>query len=238
MTDLATLLEIQTHDTTIDRLRHRAATLPERVELEGRNAELATIDAKLDDARARRDAVAREEQRLDDEGSTLEARAVAVEKKMYSGEISSPRELQAMQTDVESLRRHRAEIDDREFEVMAEREHLDAEVAEIEVARAVITADVDRLGQAIAEQVDGIDTELDAERAARAEQAATVAGSLLAKYESCRAQARGIGVAKLVGNTCQGCHLTIPSTEVDRMRHQPPDTLAHCDNCGCILVLS
>ena len=44
------------------------------------------------------------------------------------------------------------------------------------------------------------------------------------------------GVARLVGSTCQGCHLTIPATEVDRIRRQPAGTLAFCDNCGAILV--
>jgi predicted nucleic acid-binding Zn-ribbon protein len=42
--------------------------------------------------------------------------------------------------------------------------------------------------------------------------------------------------------TCQGCHLTIPATEVDRMRRHAAASdgvgeLSFCDNCGCILVL-
>ena len=44
-------------------------------------------------------------------------------------------------------------------------------------------------------------------------------------------------MARLVGNTCQGCRLTIPATEVDRIRKAGPDgDVAHCDNCGAILV--
>lgn len=238
MTDVETLLVIQTHDTALDRLRHRAEALPERTELEAKTTELVTIDAQLGGARGRRDVVAREEKRLDDEGASLEAKAVAVDKRMYSGEVSSPRELQAMQSDVEALRRHRGEIDDREFEIMAEREVRDAEVATIEGVRAGVAAEIDRLEATVAEQMAAINAELAVEQSARAEHAALVPSSLLDHYESCRARARGIGVAKLIGNTCQGCHLSIPSTEVDRMRHQPPDVLAHCDNCGCILVLS
>ena len=42
-----------------------------------------------------------------------------------------------------------------------------------------------------------------------------------------------------VGNTCQGCRLTIPSTEVVRIRKAGPDSdVSHCDNCGAILVPS
>jgi hypothetical protein len=50
-------------------------------------------------------------------------------------------------------------------------------------------------------------------------------------------QAKGIGIARLVGNTCQGCRLTIPATEVDRIRKAgPDDPVFQCDNCGAILV--
>jgi predicted nucleic acid-binding Zn-ribbon protein len=45
-----------------------------------------------------------------------------------------------------------------------------------------------------------------------------------------------VGAARLVGGTCQACHLALPATEVDRIRHLPPDAMARCDHCGAILV--
>ena len=43
--------------------------------------------------------------------------------------------------------------------------------------------------------------------------------------------------AEYVGSsTCQGCHLTIPATEVARIKKSPEGTISHCDNCGAILV--
>jgi uncharacterized protein len=45
-------------------------------------------------------------------------------------------------------------------------------------------------------------------------------------------------VALLIGDTCQGCRLSIPATEVDRIRHDPEAGIASCDNCGAILVPS
>ena len=40
---------------------------------------------------------------------------------MYSGSVSSPRELQAMQADVEQLRRHQRNLENRELELMEAR---------------------------------------------------------------------------------------------------------------------
>jgi predicted nucleic acid-binding Zn-ribbon protein len=43
-------------------------------------------------------------------------------------------------------------------------------------------------------------------------------------------------VARLVGNHCDGCHLTLPSMELDRIRHAPETEVFTCDQCGRILV--
>jgi uncharacterized protein len=233
---LDTLLELQTRDTAIDRLRHRRDTLPERAALESVRSELSTAATQFAEITAQRDEVAREEQRFDDEARSLEDRAAEVERRMYSGEVSSPRELQALQADVEQLRRHRRGLEDRELEVMERRESFDPAVDALRGRVGELESEAERLGAALAEVEGEIDEELAGERAARDEIAATVDAALLDDYERCRERARGIGAARLSGNTCQGCHLSIPAVEAERIRKSPPGTVAHCDNCGCILV--
>ena len=90
-----------------DRLRHRRATLPERAELEVQGAQLRKLDAQAREVRGRRDVVLADEKRLDDEARSLGARADEGDARLYSGSVNSPRELQAMQADVDMLRRQR-----------------------------------------------------------------------------------------------------------------------------------
>jgi predicted nucleic acid-binding Zn-ribbon protein len=233
---LDTLLELQDRDTAIDRLRHRRDTIPERATLDAVRTELATVDKELADATERRDEVAREERRFDDEAGSLESKAAEVERTMYSGEVTSPRELQMLQADVDQLRRHRRSLEDRELEVMERREALDAEVVQLEGRARELHAEAARLESALSAAEAGIDEELAGERGARDELAASVDASLLNDYEGRRERARGVGVARLNGTACQGCHLSIPSVEAERIRNSPPGTVAYCDNCGCILV--
>jgi predicted nucleic acid-binding Zn-ribbon protein len=63
-----------------------------------------------------------------------------------------------------------------------------------------------------------------------------VTPSLLADYERRRGHNRGAGAARLIGDTCQACHLSIPSTEVENIRRAPEGSISYCDNCGAILV--
>jgi uncharacterized protein len=230
------LLTLQTHDSAADRLRHRRATLPERAELEARQAAHAELERRRVEVTEQRDAELREEKRLDDEVRSLEAKAKAEDARMYSGTISSPRELQAMQADIEQLRRHAAEREDEELEVMVRREALDAEVAEVEAAQAAVLAEIATLQAAIEKQEREIDAELAAEEAARAALVPNIPEATLRLYEQIRAKNRGIGAARLVGMNCQACHLALPATEVDRIRHLPADELVRCEHCGAILV--
>jgi len=233
---LEALLVVQDHDVALDRLRHRRDTLPERAALAAVLADAAAVAARTQAVTADRDILAREETRLDDEARTLEARAKDVEAKMYSGEVSSPRELQAMQADVEQLQRHRRDVENRELEVMEQREPFDAELASLAERRAALAADAAAIGATIAEAEAEVDAEAQVERDARDVLTADLDAALLAAYEQRRANAQGVGIARLVGTTCQGCHLTIPSTEAQRIKHAPEGSIESCDNCGCILV--
>jgi uncharacterized protein len=233
---LDALLDLQERDLALDRLQHRLDTLPERDTVARHEATAAELHARDTRVRAARDELARQEARFDDEARGLEAKAKDVETKMYSGEISSPRELQAMQADVEQLRRHQRDVENRELAVMEQREPLDAELSQLDTDRSALASELAGTRDALAVAVSGIQAEMGVERAARDEIAAGLDAGLVADYERRRARSQGIGAARLVGSTCQGCHLSIPSTEVERIRHASEGSVAYCDNCGCILV--
>ncbi len=234
--ELEALLLVQEHDVALDRLRHRREALPERSELDAQLRERVTLERDATTVRKERDAVLADEKRLDDESRTVGAKAADVEKTLYGGSVTSPRELQALQADVEMLKKHRSDIEDRELEVMEARETLDTQLAGLDARVADVLADVDRLAAAIAAAEAAIDAEAVAETSARGDLAAGIAATLLADYERRRAKNRGAGAARLVGVTCQACHLSIPSTEAEQIRKMAGAEVAYCDNCGAILV--
>ena len=237
MSTLELLLAVQERDLALDRLRHRRATLPERAALAEAEIAGAALRARIAELAGPRDVLATEQRKHEDEAQSLSQQAAAVEKRMYSGEVSSPRELQAMQADVEQLRRHQATVEERAIDAMERYEPLQAEVTELEQALAGRNQDADAARTALAAAEAVVDAELVAEAAARAEAVTRVGDvALVTDYERRRVQSKGQGAARLVGNTCQSCHLTIPATEVDRIRHAPDGIVAYCDNCGAILV--
>ena len=116
------------------------------------------------------------------------------------------------------------------------REALDSELAALDASIATLQSAAAQLSKTIAETETEIDGEIARESAARAELAQPVTESLLRDYERRRAQNRGAGAARLVGTTCQACHLTVPSTEAEQIRRAAGSVIGYCDNCSAILV--
>ncbi|GMU78966.1 MAG: hypothetical protein AMXMBFR46_17590 [Acidimicrobiia bacterium] len=234
---LEPLLVLQEHDVALDRLRHRHATLPERAVVAAVERELGELDAQLSELEAPLAELARTQQRYEDEAQSLSEQAHGAHERLYSGAVTSPRELQALQADVDQLRRHQAMVEERALAVMEEREPLDVQVTELRAGRATRSAELDTARAALAAAAAQVEAEIAAEQAVRDASTEGIDAPVLALYERCRASsATRVGAARLVGHTCQGCHLTIPATEVDALRKAAPGTIAHCDNCGAILV--
>lgn len=236
MTALEDLLAVQTLDTTADQLRHRRTHLPERAELATCQTRLRALEQRAGAVQEQRDELTRNEKRLEDEISMVRDKAVQTDKRLYSGTVNIPRELTALQEEMDALARRQRQLEDQELELMEQAEPLDADLVTFAAERATLDEQAVGLLARIAEDEVSIDAELADVVAKRAEAAAGIPAELLEEYQSLRGALGGIGVARLSGNRCEGCHLTLSAVDVDRIRRAPADELAHCTECNRLLV--
>ncbi|HTZ10189.1 MAG TPA: C4-type zinc ribbon domain-containing protein [Acidimicrobiales bacterium] len=233
---LERLLDVQHHDTVIDQLRHRRATLPERGELADGERRLGDLEARNKEVRGQRDELGGRQEALEEQIESSRTRKATLEKRLYGGQVAAARDLQAMADEVKHLARHISDLEDRELELMEALEPVDGELQEADVARDALETRATSLRAAIAAAEATLDAEIAQESTARAEVARGVPPDLLARYDRLRSRLGGTGAARLVGVSCSGCHLALPSMEVDRIRKAPPDAVITCDQCGRILV--
>ena len=236
MSHWESLLAVQAHDTRVDQLTHRLDTLPERARLVELSGEMAEVDLQITGVEQRRGELSRSQQRLEDEIASLTERANQAEKQLYSGSVSNPRELQALQDDVASIRRRISQLEDDELEIMELAEPVDAQHATLFARRESLEADTRSTEAALAEAAAAIEAERADVQAARDAAAAEVPDELWPEYDRLRSQLGGIAIARLVGSTCQGCHLALSAVEVDRIRKLSPDEPVHCEECGRLRV--
>lgn len=236
MTGLEQLLAVQEHDTRLDQLHHRRATLPQRATLADLERTLQAHDREADAVREQRDALAREQKRLEDEVAAVEEKATEVDKTLYSGTITSPRELQGFQAELEALRRRQRQLEDEVLALMEQLEPLDDDLSRRAEERARIVEQVEQVRNELEAAEREVDAAIEEEQRARADTAAPLPEDVLQRYERLRTQHEGVAIARLVGNSCGGCHLTLSAVELDRIKHEPPDALIFCEECGRLLV--
>jgi hypothetical protein len=236
--DLEALLGLQDQDTRIDQELHRKAHLPERLQLAELQRAAAETETALSVVAAQLAVVANRQGDAERELKATEDRMAQVNKRLYGGGVSASRELQVMASDVEFLQKRASELEDRVLSFMEEREPLDGVVSGHEARLAELAARQAELSAQLAEAEVAVDHSIATLRAEREKSAAAIPGPLLASYERLRGRLQGVAVARLVGGRCDGCHLSLPAMELDRIRHDAARSPQFCEQCGRILVIT
>lgn len=229
------LLDLQAEDTAILRLEERRGSLPEAQQLAEVNDRLHELEADLQIAEKQRTEISREQNRLEGDIGTIREKIEREEKRLFSGGVSNPKELGALQAEVASLRKKQGGQEDVLLEVMERAEQADATMTSLEKERQEASTRSEELARTVDDLLRDIDAQLEDHRKQRAAIAPEIPDPLLKMYETTRAQKGGIGAAALVRGTCEGCHTTLPSIEVGKIKRE--GGLHRCENCRRILVV-
>jgi predicted nucleic acid-binding Zn-ribbon protein len=230
------LLQLQELDSTLDQLRHRRDTLPEREARDEARTAAAKAGVAVDDTFARLHQLQNAQKALEDESASLADKVTHVERMLYGGTVKAAKELEAYQADLEMLQKRAGTLDDEVLEVMEEVEPVEAELGQRKAEREAADATLERAEEALLVAEAEIDAEVVRVEGARAELADGIAADALAQYEQLRAGLGGVGAARLSGARCEGCHLEIPSAQLEEVRRAPDDQVVTCPECGRILV--
>jgi len=230
------LLAVQLLDTHIDQLRHQRATLPQRAALTQLTADLGVAVAAVDEAAGRLKALRSSQKEAEDHASLLEDKATEVDRSLYDGSVTSHKELESLQAEHRQLKEHQAQFEDQALELMEQAEPVEAERDERQAVVDGLLSEQQRLEGELTVGEAELDVQLDALGAERATAASPVAADLLERYETLRRQLGGVAVATLHGARCEGCHLEIPSAQLEQVRRAPADEAVTCPECGRLLV--
>jgi uncharacterized protein len=229
------LLELADLDAELSRLDHRRRSLPEAAEaerIEARDRELRDEIAGLEAQETDR---AREQGKAEADVEQVRSRVGRDQGRLDAGQVSSARELENLQSEIASLGRRQSDLEEIVLDVMERREtaqnRRDALAAERTALASELGEVTARRDAALAEIAEEAGKAQDRRAAVAAEEPA----DLMALYEKMRAQ-HGVGAAALRGGRCQGCHLSLNTVDLNRIRAADPDEVLRCEECRRILV--
>jgi predicted nucleic acid-binding Zn-ribbon protein len=163
----------------------------------------------------------------------LDQRLRLLEQRLYSGSITNPKELHAVQQETQHLRGQQSRQEEMTLEVMDATESLQ-EIAKqkSEAMRSAEeawsrhnTASVERGGQLASKRQEA--------QARRDQFATSIDADLLKRYETLKRAKQGRAVSKVDQNSCQWCRVILTPSELQRARAS--QDLQTCGNCGRIL---
>jgi uncharacterized protein len=230
------LLDLADLDAELGRLEHRRRGLPEHAELSQLEQRERGLRDEISALEAREGDLKREQGKAEADVEQVRGRIGRDRVRLDAGQVSSPKELENLQSEIESLLRRQSDLEDVELEIMERRESAQARLSEAGTERTAVATEI----QSVTARRDEILAEL-AEQSAKASgrRAAVVAeepADLLDLYERLRAQQAGVGAAALRRGQCQGCHLSLNTVDLNAIRAAAPDEVLRCEECRRILV--
>jgi uncharacterized protein len=230
MSRVSSLHRLQEIDLSSDRSRARLAEIEQLLE-EAEAVRAARVVHDQAQARLLAGQAAVKDAEL--AAATQRTKLENAERALYGGGVHNPKELQELQADVESLKRHLSSLEDRLLEAMVALEDVAGEAGRAE----------DELARAEAEQI-GAQASLAGERtrvqarlaALEAEREAALSGvpeGDLALYARLRDSMGGLALATLQEGSCGACGVGISAAERQTVRGG--SDLYRCPQCGRIL---
>jgi len=228
--EMRLLYQVQQADTEIARLRQALAELDSGAGLE---AELTAGEAELARLRADHHATESELTVQNLELRTLEEKRDRFRAQLYGGTVHNPRQLGDLQGEVEMLSREIGRLEERVLELMEAMEEQREALREREAQQAAIRRQLEEVRAKYEEASARLRAEVAEMERHREEAAQQVSPRLLKRYDQIRARQGNLGIVRVTGPTCPGCHIAFPSDTLKSLK-AGREQLA-CDNCGRLL---
>ena len=229
------LLELAELDTELGRLDHHRRTLPENAEFEAAQQRDTELSDELAALEATGSDLTRDQAKAERDVDQVRTRIERDRTRLDAGQVSSPRELENLQSEIVSLERRQGDLEEVVLEVMERLEDVTRRSRALGAEQTALTGNMAQVAARRDAAFAEIDEQAGKARDRRAGIAADLPEDLLGLYDRLRVQ-HGVGAAVLRNGRCEGCHLSLNTVDLGRIRAAPPDEVLRCEECRRILV--
>ncbi|HOD04240.1 MAG TPA: hypothetical protein PKH92_04270 [Anaerolineaceae bacterium] len=224
------LYQIQKIDTQLEQIETRRAEITSVLE---KDVRMRNAQKHLDEARVQ---VHQSQHALREMEETTRAKRIKIEQSeaaLYGGSVRSPKELQDLQTEVASLKKHLATLEDQQLEKMMQLEAAEAQQAEAQRA-------LDELNEQLISEyasLNGEKSQLERQRERLNAERTVISGQISAEnlevYQRLKQQKKGQAVVPIEDESCGVCGATLTPAECQAAKS--PLKIIFCSSCGRIL---
>jgi len=155
------------------------------------------------------------------------------QKKLYSGAVTNPKELEDLQQESESLNKYLAVLEERQLEAMLEMEEAKKEFDAASVKVANIESKMEKEHTELILEKENLESAIIDTKAKKESFLSSHDIPDLQTYQEIRKSSGGIAITLMISNSCSSCGANIPSAIAQEARS--PGKLAYCPTCRRIL---
>ncbi len=229
MSQVGQLYKLQQFDTEIQQKKKR---LSEVIALQHETKELLAARQRAQIASEELHTWQTQLNDLELELGSLNSEAKRTNQRLYSGNVTNPKELEDLQNKVQELERRRSALEDEILEAMIMVEDTQEEKDSADQSLVEIHAAWEKSQGSLRQEQNELALRLHELLTARKQQAALIDEPLLTHYERLRSRKGGVAVAGLVDNRCTGCHLTVSAIKI---RKAERGEIVICGGCTRIM---
>ena len=224
------LYRLQQVDSQLDHAQARLKAIQQTLE----NDEV--LRAVSDQVAAATDRSSSTEQHLKDSEQEVEKQRLKIqqaEASLYGGSVHNPKELQDLQMEVASLKRHLETLEERQLAAMEAAENAESDLQKAKSDLERVKADRGEQFRDLTEESAGLNRDLERFFSERKAVIQDIADRMLQVYDQLRRQRRGIAVTTISDSACSACGTTLTASQQQSARST--SQLFYCPSCGRIL---
>jgi len=215
-------------------LEAKERTLKQIVGQLGENQAVVRVRHKLEATCQHLEELKRQQRFLEGEVDDIVIKLKAAEDQLYGGRIGNPKELTNLQHEVDALKDKRNQLEDKLLEVMEQVEQVTTSVTTVSDELKTVETDWQNQQLRLSAEMEQLKTVLADLEHKRQLQSAEIDPKAVGLYHELRKQ-KGEAVARVEQGVCQGCRISLTTTELQRVRG---GNLIKCNSCGRILFLA
>jgi len=225
------LLHLQDLDSRIDALLRERAALDDGTRLK---QAYDAVEASLAEAQNRLHNFEAEQANAELELRGVEEKRATVSKKLYEGKVTNPKELSAMEQEIEMFGRQRGRLDERILVLMDEIETTGAQVEQLTGERDAARTAWEEQVASYKRDLARINAELKQLTPERAAQAGAIDPNTLKRYEDLRRRSANLAAVRIIDGRCAGCRTSVPAFHARQA--EAGERYTFCENCGRFLL--
>jgi uncharacterized protein len=224
------LYRLQQVDSQIDQIQARLKAIRETLE---NDLELrAAMDAVSAAENAHKQIVsALKQSESDVEKQTIKIQQT--EASLYGGSVHNPKELQDLQMDVVSLKKHLGTLEELELEAMVRAEETEKESESAKEKLMSVQANLKNQNIDLASESEMLNKDLESFESERRAVITDLDEQAIKTYEQLRKLKRGTAVTFINEDACAACGTTLTASQQQGLRKTMQ--LSYCPTCGRII---